>query len=92
MKLESKKGQLGGVLTGVLIIVAIVVAVAVSLVILQNVGDSTTDNSLAQNTTETLSQDIADNSGLIGVLFLVLIAGAIIAFLLRSFVGGAGRA
>jgi len=91
--LTNKKGQsLGGLYGGILVIASIGILLALVLYILSSIGDSLPDNSAAQNATGTLVQQFVDFLPWLGIILLVLAAGVVLFFVIRSFAGGGRQA
>lgn len=89
--LRSKKG-FSGVLAGVITISVIFVVLAVILYVMTVLGDSFTANSAAANATTSAITQLSAGIPLIGLLFIVVILAAVIAYLLGAFGGGRGGA
>lgn len=89
--LMNKKGQtLGGLYGGILTIAAIGILLALVLYILSNIGTSLPDDSAAANATGTLIDQFVDFLPWLGIILLVLAAGVVLFFVIRSF-AGAGK-
>jgi type II secretory pathway component PulF len=86
-KITSKRGQLGGLSGGVLTIVVVGILVAISMYILTSIGDNLTDNSAAQNATNDIVTQLTDFVPWLGIILLVLAAGIVLFFVIRSFSG-----
>jgi len=87
----NKRGQsLGSLYSGILVIAAIGILLALVMYILTSIGDSLPDDSEAQNATETLVDQFVDFLPWLGIILLVLAAGVVLFFVIRSF-AGAGR-
>lgn len=88
---ENKRGQsLGGLYSGILVIAAIGILLALVMYIMTSIGDSLPDDSAAQNATETMVEQFVDFLPWLGIILLVLAAGVVLFFVIRSF-AGAGR-
>jgi hypothetical protein len=85
--LSSKKGQLGSLYGGILTIAAIGILLAIVLYIFANIGESLPAGSAAQNATATLSTQFVDFMPWLGIILLVLAAGVVLFFVMRSFQG-----
>jgi type II secretory pathway component PulF len=86
-KITSKRGQLGGLSGGVLTIVVVGILVAISMYILTSIGDNLTDGSAAQNATNDIVTQLTDFVPWLGIILLVLAAGIVLFFVIRSFSG-----
>ena len=85
----AKKGQsLGGLYGGILVIASIGILLALVMYILTSIGDSLPDESAAQNATETMVDQFVDFLPWLGIILLVLAAGVVLFFVIRSFAGG----
>lgn len=90
--LSNKKGQsLGGLYGGILVIASIGILLALVMYILTSIGDSLPNESAAQNATSTMVDQFVDFLPWLGIILLVLAAGVVLFFVIRSFAGG-GRA
>ena len=90
--ISNKKGQsLGGLYGGILTLAAIGILLALVLYILSQIGDGLPDGSDAQNATSTLITQFVDFLPWLGIILLVLAAGVVLFFVIRSFAGGVGR-
>ena len=88
---SDKKGQsLGGLYSGILVIASIGILLALVMYILNSIGDSLPDDSAAQNATGTLVTQFVDFLPWLGIILLVLAAGVVLFFVIRSF-AGSGR-
>lgn len=89
IKRMDKKGQsLGGLYSGILVIASIGILLALVLYILSSIGDSLPDESAAQNATDTLVDQFVDFLPWLGIILLVMAAGVVLFFVIRSFAGG----
>lgn len=87
--LSNKKGQgLGGLYGGILVIASIGIMLALVMYILSSVGDSLPENSAAANATDTMIEQFVDFLPWLGIILLVLAAGVVLFFVIRSFAGG----
>jgi len=87
----NKRGQsLGGLYSGILVIAAIGILLALVMYILTSIGDSLPDDSAAQNATVTMVDQFVAFLPWMGIILLVLAAGVVLFFVIRSF-AGAGR-
>ena len=85
----KKKGQsLGGLYGGILVIASIGILLALVMYILSSIGDSLPDASAAQNATDTMVDQFVDFLPWLGIILLVLAAGVVLFFVIRSFAGG----
>jgi len=85
----NKKGQsLGGLYGGILVIASIGILLALVMYILVQIGSSLPNESAAQNATDTLVQQFVDFMPWLGIILLVLAAGVVLFFVIRSFAGG----
>ena len=85
----NKKGQsLGGLYGGILVIASIGILLALVLYILSSIGESLPANSSAANATVTLVEQFVDFLPWLGIILLVLAAGVVLFFVIRSFAGG----
>ena len=85
----NKRGQsLGGLYGGILVIASIGILLALVMYILNGVGDALPDDSAAQNATDTLIDQFVDFLPWLGIILLVLAAGVVLFFVIRSFAGG----
>lgn len=90
--ITNKKAQgLGGLYSGILVIAAIGILLALVLYILTQIGGSLPGNSSAANATVTLVAQFVAFIPWLGIILLVLAAGVVLFFVIRSFAGGAGR-
>lgn len=90
--LLNKKGQsLGGLYSGILVIAAIGILLALVMYILTQIGTSLPADSAAQNATTTLVNQFVDFLPWLGIILLVLAAGVVLFFVIRSFSGAGGR-
>jgi type II secretory pathway component PulF len=86
---SGKKGQsLGGLYGGILVIASIGILLALVMYILTSIGTSLPDASAAQNATTTLVDQFVDFLPWLGIILLVLAAGVVLFFVIRSFAGG----
>lgn len=89
----AKKGQsLGGLYGGILVIASIGILLALVMYILSSIGTSLPDGSAAQNATDTLVDQFVDFLPWLGIILLVLAAGVVLFFVIRSFAGGGRQA
>lgn len=88
---KSKRAQLGGLYSGILIVGSIGILIALMLYIFTQIGESLPDASAAQNATASLSTQFVDFIPWIGIVLLVLAAGTVLFFVIRSFSGGGTR-
>jgi len=87
--LSAKKGQsLGGLYGGILVIASIGILLALVMYILSSIGESLPDNSAAANATDTMVDQFVDFLPWLGIILLVLAAGVVLFFVIRSFAGG----
>jgi hypothetical protein len=87
----NKKAQgLGGLYQGILVIASIGILLAILLYILSSIGTSLPANSSAQNATGTLITQFVAFLPWVGIILLVLAAGTVLFFVIRSFAGGRG--
>ena len=87
--LSAKKGQsLGGLYGGILVIASIGILLALVMYILSSIGDSLPVNSAAANATDTMVDQFVDFLPWLGIILLVLAAGVVLFFVIRSFAGG----
>jgi len=84
---SSKRGQLGGLSGGVLAIVVVGILVAISMYILSQIGDNLPDNSAAANATGDIVDQLVSFVPWLGIILLVLAAGIVLFFVIRSFSG-----
>lgn len=90
--MQNKKGQsLGGLYSGILVIAAIGILLALVMYILSQVGTSLPAGSAAANATGTLIAQFVAFLPWLGIILLVLAAGVVLFFVIRSFAGGAGK-
>ena len=88
--ISNKKGQgLGGLYSGILVIAAIGILLALVLYILSQIGTSLPTGSAAANATGTLTTQFVNFLPWLGIILLVLAAGVVLFFVIRSFAGGA---
>lgn len=86
---SNKKGQsLSGLYSGILVIASIGILLALVLYILSSIGDSLPAESASQNATDTLIDQFVDFLPWLGIILLVLAAGVVLFFVIRSFAGG----
>ena len=84
----NKKGQsLGGLYGGILTIAAIGILLALVMYILSQIGTSLPAGSAAANATGTLVDQFVDFLPWLGIILLVLAAGVVLFFVIRSFAG-----
>jgi type II secretory pathway component PulF len=89
---RNKRGQsLGGLYGGILVIASIGILLALVMYILTSIGDSLPNGSAAQNATDDLVTQFTDFLPWLGIILLVLAAGVVLFFIIRSFAGGATR-
>jgi len=87
--MKNKKGQsLGGLYGGILVIASIGILLALVLYILSSIGTSLPAGSAAQNATGTLVTQFVNFLPWLGIILLVLAAGVVLFFVIRSFAGG----
>ena len=86
---SNKRGQIGGLSGGVLAIVVVGILVAISMYILTQIGGNLPDNSAAANATTDIVEQLVDFVPWLGIILLVLAAGIVLFFVIRSF-GGKG--
>lgn len=85
----NKKGQtLGGLYSGILVIASIGILIALIMYILGSIGGSFTPNSAEANATGELVKTFTDFVPWLGIILLVLAAGVVLFFVIRSFAGG----
>jgi len=87
----NKKGQEAGLSSlygGILTIAAIGILIALVLYILAQIGTSLPDNSQAQNATAIMITQFVNFLPWLGIILLVLAAGVVLFFVIRSFSGG----
>ena len=88
----NKRGQsLGGLYSGILVIAAIGILLALVMYILSNVGTSLPAGSAAQNATTTLIAQFVAFLPWLGIILLVLAAGVVLFFVIRSFAGAGSK-
>jgi hypothetical protein len=81
MRQLTKKGQvINGLSVAIGAIVGLAITLAIGLYVLSSVGDSMTTNSAAQNATEDIVDKLADAPVWIGILVIVIFAGAVLYF------------
>jgi type II secretory pathway component PulF len=88
MKLSKKGQSLGGLYAGILTIAAIGILLALVLYILAQIGTSLPTSSAAANATGTLITQFVNFLPWLGIILLVLAAGVVLFFVIRSFAGG----
>jgi hypothetical protein len=97
MKLRSitgKKGQLtlGDAPTVVLLVGLVFLVMATIAFIGEKYGDALTDGSVAQNVTNDLNTEIANNTSIAGIVLTISLVGIVLTILIGVFIGvrGAG--
>jgi len=91
LKMDKKAQSLGGLYGGILVIASIGILLALVLYILSSIGTSLPNGSSAQNATTTIVGQFVNFLPWLGIILLVLAAGVVLFFVIRSFAGG-GRA
>jgi len=90
----NKKGQMEGGLSslygGILTVAAIGILLALVLYILSQIGTSLPAGSAAQNATAIMITQFVNFLPWLGIILLVLAAGVVLFFVIRSFAGGTG--
>ena len=90
--LKNKKGMgIGDLYPVMLTICLVAILIAIVLFVLDEFGQQMTNNSLAQNATEDISEDISDFIPWIGIILLVIAAAIVLGILIRNLAGGSGR-
>jgi type II secretory pathway component PulF len=88
MQKINKRGQsLGGLYGGILVIAAIGILLALVMYVLTTIGASLPAGSAAQNATGTMVTQFVDFMPWLGIILLVLAAGVVLFFVIRSFAG-----
>jgi len=90
----NKKGQLtlGDAPTVVLLVGLVFLVMATIAFIGEKYGDALTDYSVAQNVTNDLNTEIANNTSIAGIVLTISLVGIVLTILIGVFVGvrGAG--
>jgi Ca2+/Na+ antiporter len=90
--LKNKRGQsLGGLYGGILVIASIGILLALVMYIMTNIKTSLPEDSYAANATDSIVQMFYDFTPWLGIILLVLAAGVVLFFVIRSFAGGGAR-
>ena len=87
---KNKKGQLGGLFSGVLVIASIGILLALVMYITGSIGQSLPEDSAAANATNDMVNQFTEFVPWLGIILLVLAAGVVLFFVIRSF-SGAGK-
>jgi hypothetical protein len=92
--ITKKKGQLtlGDAPTVVLLVGLVFLVMATIAFIGEKYGDALTDDSVAQNVTNDLNTEIANNTSIAGIVLTISLVGIVLTILIGVFVGvrGAG--
>ncbi len=88
----QKKGQLslGDAPTVVLLVGLVFLVMATIAFIGEKYGDALTDGSVAQNVTDDLNTEIANNTSIAGIVFTISLVGIVLTILIGVFIGVRG--
>ena len=90
--MEYKKGiQLSQAFGAVLAVVLIAVLVIIAIFLFEALGDGFTDNSAADNATDSMITQFATYPALVGLVGTIVFLGLVIGVLVASFVFGGRR-
>ena len=89
----QKKGQLslGDAPTVVLIVGFVFLVMATVAYIGEKYGDALTDGSAAQNVTNDLNEEIANNTSIAGIVLTISLVGIVLSILIGIFAGFGAR-
>jgi len=88
----GKRGMsIGDIYPVVLTIAAVAILLAVVMFVLDEFGDQMTNDSAAQNATESIIDDFVDFIPWIGIILLVIAAAIVLGIVISSFAGKRGR-
>jgi len=88
----QKKGQLslGDAPTVVLLVGLVFLVMATIAFIGEKYGDALTDGSVAQNVTDDLNTEIANNTSIAGIVLTISLVGIVLTILIGVFIGVRG--
>jgi len=88
----QKKGQLslGDAPTVVLLVGLVFLVMATIAFIGEKYGDALTDGSVAQNVTNDLNTEIANNTSIAGIVLTISLVGIVLTILIGVFIGVRG--
>ncbi|HEA46673.1 MAG TPA: type II secretion system protein [Candidatus Pacearchaeota archaeon] len=87
--MKDKRGMtIGDIYPTMLVIALVAILIAVVLLVLDKFGDQMDNDSLAQNATENIAQQISDFVPWIGIILLIIAAAIVIGILVNNLGGG----
>ena len=91
-KITQKKAQLslGDAPTVVLLVGLVFLIMATIAFIGEKYGDALTDGSVAQNVTDDLNTEIANNTSIAGIVLTISLVGIVLTILIGVFIGVRG--
>jgi len=91
-KITQKKAQLslGDAPTVVLLVGLVFLVMATIAFIGEKYGDALTDGSVAQNVTNDLNTEIANNTSIAGIVLTISLVGIVLTILIGVFIGVRG--
>ena len=89
---QKRKGQLtlGDAPTVVLLVGLVFLVMATIAFIGEKYGDALTDGSVAQNVTDDLNTEIANNTSIAGIVLTISLVGIVLTILIGVFIGVRG--